>query len=57
MCLKETKWKGSKARELGNGFKLFYVGEDGRRNWVGIVLDDKLKKGVMEVRRPSDQII
>ena len=35
MCIQETKWKGSKARELGNGFKLFYIGEDGRRNGVG----------------------
>ena len=54
MCLQETKWKGSKARELGNGFKLFYVGEDRKRNGVGIVLNDDLKKGVLEVRRPSD---
>ena len=36
MCVQETKWKGSKAKELGNGFKLFYIGEDGRRNGVGI---------------------
>ena len=57
MCLQETKWKGSKAKELGNGFKLFYVGEDGKRNGVGIVLDDELKKSVLEVRRPSDRII
>ena len=57
MCLQETKWKGSNARELGNGFKLFYIGEDGKRNGVGIVLNDDLKKGVLEVRRPSDRII
>jgi len=57
MCLQETRWKGSKARELGNGFKLFYVGEDGKRNGVGIVLNDDLKKGVLEMRRPSDRII
>ena len=54
MCLQETKWKGRKARELGNGFKLFYVGEDGKRNGVGIVLNDDFKNGVLEVRRPSD---
>ena len=56
MCLQETNWKGSKARELGIGFKLFYVGEDGKRNGFGIVLNDDLKKGVLEVRRPSDRI-
>ncbi|XP_047502956.1 uncharacterized protein LOC125048336 [Penaeus chinensis] len=57
ICLQETKWKGSKTRELGIGYKLFYVGEDGRRNGVGIVLDDELKKGVVDVRRPSHRII
>ena len=25
MCVQETKWKGSKARELINSFKLFYI--------------------------------
>ena len=45
MCVHETKWKGSKARELRNGFKLFYIGEDGRRNVVGIILNDEPKKG------------
>ena len=40
MCVQETKWNGSKARELGSSFKLFYIGEDGRRNGVGIILND-----------------
>ena len=57
MCVQETKWKGSKARELGNIFKLFYVGEDGRRNGVGIILNDEMKKGVLSVKRRSDRII
>ena len=51
MCVQETKWKGSKAKELGNGFKLFYIGEDGRRNGVGIILNDEIKRGVMSVKR------
>ena len=37
MCVQETKWKGCKAREIGNGFKLFYTGSDGKRNGVGII--------------------
>ena len=53
----ETKWKCSKARELGNGFKLFYIGEDGRRTGVGIILNDEMKKGVLSVNRRSDRII
>ena len=43
MCVQETKWKGIKARELETGFKLFYIGEDGRRKGVGIILNDEMK--------------
>ena len=25
-CVQETKWKGSKAKEIGEGFKLYYQG-------------------------------
>ena len=57
MCVQETKWKGSKARELANGFKLFYIGEDGWRNGGGIILNDEMKKGVLSVKRRSDRII
>ena len=56
MCVQETKWKESKARELGSGFKLFYIGEDGRRNGVGIILNENIKRGVLSVKRRSDRI-
>ena len=49
--------EGSKTRELGNGFKLFYIGEDGRRNGVDIILNDEMKKGVLSVKRRSDRTI
>ena len=35
LCLQETKWKGSKARNIGGGCKLFYNGADGRKNGIG----------------------
>ncbi|XP_042889113.1 uncharacterized protein LOC122264329 [Penaeus japonicus] len=38
LCLQETKWKGSKARDLGAGCKLYYHGENGARNGVGVVV-------------------
>lgn len=31
LCVQETRWKGSKARSLGEGFKLFYHGVDRKR--------------------------
>ena len=37
LCLQETKWKGSKAGNIGGGCKLFYNGADGRKNGIGIV--------------------
>ena len=38
LCVQETKWKGSKARKLGGGCKLYHHGVDGRRNGVGRIL-------------------
>ena len=53
MSVQETKWKDSKANELGNGFKLFYIGGDGMRNGVGIILNDEMKRGVLSLKRRS----
>ncbi|XP_046978673.1 craniofacial development protein 2-like [Vanessa cardui] len=56
-CLQETKWKGARAREIGEGYKLFYCGSDGKRNGVGIVLDSRLKECVVDVKRVNDRLI
>ena len=42
LCLQETKWKGSKTRNIGGGCKLSYNGADGRRNKIGLVVREKL---------------
>ncbi|KAF7710092.1 hypothetical protein HF521_008964 [Silurus meridionalis] len=54
---KETKWKGSKARNIGGGFKQFYHGVDGKRNGVGVILKEEYNKSVVEVKRVSDRVI
>ena len=46
LCVQETKWKGSKARNLGGGYKLFYHGEDRKRNGVGIIVKEEYATGV-----------
>ncbi|KAI5090312.1 eukaryotic translation initiation factor 4 gamma 3 isoform X8 [Silurus meridionalis] len=51
LCVQETKWKGSKARNIGGGFKLFYHGVDGKRNGVGVILKEEYSKSVVEVKR------
>ena len=37
----EVKWKGSKARNVGHDYKLFYHGDTSNRNGVGIILYEK----------------
>ena len=57
LCVQETRWKGSKARSLGAGFKLFYHGVDGKRNGVGVILKEELVRNVLEVKRVSDRVM
>ena len=57
LCLQETKWKGSKARKIGGGCKLFYNGADGRKNGIGIVVRQELFESVLEVKRVSDRLM
>ncbi|XP_046976378.1 uncharacterized protein LOC124542478 [Vanessa cardui] len=56
-CVQETKWKGSKSRDIGNGYQLVYHGVDTKRNGVGIVLDENLKTRVIDVVRKNDRLI
>ncbi|KAK3507369.1 hypothetical protein QTP70_014810 [Hemibagrus guttatus] len=49
LCAHETRWKGSKARSIGAGFKLFYYGVDSKRNGVGVVLKEEFVRNVLEV--------
>ena len=45
LCLQETRRRGAKAREMRSGYKLYYNGNNGRRNGVGTMLDSELKEG------------
>ncbi|KAI5107649.1 hypothetical protein C0J45_1243 [Silurus meridionalis] len=56
-CVQETKWKGSKMRSNGGGFKLFYHGVDEKRNGVGVILKEEYSKSVVEVKRVSDRVM
>ncbi|MCI4378649.1 hypothetical protein PGIGA_G00218200 [Pangasianodon gigas] len=57
LCVQETRWKGSKARSIGAGFKLFYYGVDSKRNGVGVVLKEEFGRNVLEVKRVSDRVM
>ncbi|CAI5450387.1 unnamed protein product [Caenorhabditis angaria] len=55
-AVQETRWKGSKSRDIGHGYKLIYHGATAH-NGVGIIISDKLRDCVAEVDRISDRII
>src|SRR6185295_9580101 len=56
-CLQETRWRGNSAREIGEGYKLFYAGESSGRNGVGVVVDSDLRDSVVDVRRSSSRLM
>ncbi|KAK6749164.1 hypothetical protein RB195_001644 [Necator americanus] len=49
-CVQETHLKGSKSRELGDGFKLIYHGTS-NRSGVGIILNESFRNSVTAVDR------
>ncbi|XP_051809100.1 craniofacial development protein 2-like isoform X4 [Acanthochromis polyacanthus] len=57
LCVQETRWKGSKARSLGAGFKLFYHGVDRKRKGLGVILKEEFVWNVLEVKRVSDGVM
>ncbi|KAK3508196.1 hypothetical protein QTP70_017107 [Hemibagrus guttatus] len=57
LCVQETRWKGSNARSIGAGFKLFYYGVDSKRNGVGVVLKEEFVRNVLEMKRVSDGVM
>uniref|UniRef100_A0A7I4YGS6 PPM-type phosphatase domain-containing protein n=1 Tax=Haemonchus contortus TaxID=6289 RepID=A0A7I4YGS6_HAECO len=53
----ENRWKEANAREIGEGVKLFYNGEDTKRNGVAITVAESLKDPVSTVNRVSSRIM
>ena len=56
LCLQKTKWKESKARNVGGGCELLNNGADGRKNGIGIVVREELVKIALEVKRVSERL-
>ncbi|XP_063600304.1 uncharacterized protein LOC134776484 [Penaeus indicus] len=57
LCVQETRRKGEKARVIGGGCKMWYRGDDGQRNGVGVVVRGDLVDNVVEVERISDRMM
>ncbi|XP_073698816.1 uncharacterized protein [Garra rufa] len=57
-CIQETKWKGTKARNIGEGYKFICNGKlQWPQNGVGIVVSERLRDSVVEVIRTSDRLM
>nr|XP_016457286.1 PREDICTED: craniofacial development protein 2-like [Nicotiana tabacum] len=55
-CVQETRWVGSKARNV-DGYKLWYSGAVRGKNGMGILVDRELREYVVEVRRVNDRLM
>uniref|UniRef100_A0A1B0CS40 Putative rna-directed dna polymerase from mobile element jockey-like diaphorina citri n=1 Tax=Lutzomyia longipalpis TaxID=7200 RepID=A0A1B0CS40_LUTLO len=56
-CVQETKWKGSKARKIGDGYTLLYHGTDSKTNGVGIIVDQEIKTRMVDIARVNDRLM
>ncbi|KAL0838447.1 hypothetical protein ABMA28_016579 [Loxostege sticticalis] len=56
-CLQETRWQGSKSRNIGEGYKLMYTGSKGGRNGVAIIISHDHLDNIVEVKRFSDRVM
>ncbi|XP_009608005.1 uncharacterized protein [Nicotiana tomentosiformis] len=55
-CVQETRWKGTRARDV-DGFKIWYSRSAGGKNRVGILVDRDLRELVVEVSRVNDRLM
>ena len=56
-CVQETKWTGKSTRALDQGYRIYYVGENTKKNGVGIILAEELQDKVISITRVNDRII
>ena len=54
--MQETKWKGAKAKDIGEGYKIYYFGTSNNRNGVAVILEGEWHDKFSKVDRISDRI-
>ena len=47
----ETKWKGDKAKELVDAYKLYYMGKNNARDGLGVAVNTDFKENILGVKR------
>jgi len=53
--VQKTKWKGEKAKEIGDGYKKIYSGKTSSRNGVRVIMDNEMKSKVVDVVRNGNE--
>ncbi|WKY05395.1 hypothetical protein Q1695_005977 [Nippostrongylus brasiliensis] len=56
-ALQETRWSGSKSRDIGRGFKVLYFGSHKTMNGVGVAVSERFRDSIAEVKRFSDRFM
>ena len=57
LCVQETRWKGEKAKYIGEGYKMLYRGSENKKNGVGIISKKEQVDKVVDMWRVADRII
>ncbi|XP_055388280.1 craniofacial development protein 2-like [Condylostylus longicornis] len=55
-CIQELKWKGAKARKIGESYTVLYNGFNAK-NGIGIVFKENMCDKIIEVKRISDRLM
>ena len=56
-CVQEPKWKGAKAKQIVERYKMYYFGTSNNRNGVVLMLEKEWQYTILKVGRISDRII
>ena len=56
-CVQETKWKDAKAKEIGEGYKMYYFGTSNNCNGEAVILERECHDQILKVDIISDIII
>ncbi|VDL84134.1 unnamed protein product [Nippostrongylus brasiliensis] len=56
-ALQETRWSGSKSRDIGRGFKVLYFGSPKTTNGDEVVVSERFRDSIAEVKRFSDRLM
>ena len=54
--VQETKWKGAKAKDIGEGYKMYFFGTSNNRHGVAVILEGEWHDKISQVDRISDRI-